>query len=55
MQLTTSQIDQIFTYAPALCRVVRPAIRAVDHLANSIEAQWEQFPNEHLRSFKYRV
>jgi hypothetical protein len=37
MQLT-SQRPAIHFYTPALCRVVRLAIRAVDHLANSIEA-----------------
>jgi hypothetical protein len=48
MQLTTSQIDQLFTFTPAFVEWYDLQSELVDHLANSIEAQ-EQFPNEHLR------
>jgi hypothetical protein len=44
MQLTTSQIDKLFTFTPAFVEYYDLQSELVDHLANSIEAQWEQFP-----------
>jgi hypothetical protein len=50
MQLTTSQIDQLFTFTRQhYVEWYDLQSELVDHLANSIEAQWEQFLNEHLR------
>jgi hypothetical protein len=54
MQLTTSQIDKLFTFTRSILEYYDLQSELVDHLANSIEAQWE-FLNEHLRRLKYRV
>jgi hypothetical protein len=54
MQLTTSQIDKLFTFTRQhFGRYYDLQSELVDHLANSIEAQWE-FLNEHLRRLKYQ-
>jgi len=45
MQLTTSQIDQLFTFTRQhYVEWYDLQSELVDHLANSIEAQWQQFP-----------
>jgi hypothetical protein len=45
MQLTTSQIDQLFTFTRQhYVEWYDLQSELVDHLADSIEAQWEQFP-----------
>ena len=45
MQLTTSQIDQLFTFTRQhSVEWYDLQSELVDHLANSIEAQWQQFP-----------
>jgi hypothetical protein len=44
MQLTTSQIDNYSLLRQHFVEYYDLQSELVDHLANSIEAQWEQFP-----------